>query len=418
MPCATTWIRVLLVMVCASASALAGSGHRDAASTGLASRVCTTLVARVDAIPGAGPVLLRSFDHTTGAGPPDEPALATAAFAYDNALAVIALVACDHLAPAQRIGRALLRASTAGQLRNTYMAGPQAGIPAPNGWWLHKEGQWVQDPYQTGIATGNAAWVALALLTLAEHTGEPRWLAGAERIASWISAELTDPGGPGGFVGGLNGFDGRRVRLTWKSSEHNVDLVAVFDGLARQTGSRRWARQAGQARRFVESQFDVSTGRFFIGTLPDGRTTNHAVSGLDTQLWPQLLPMAAPRWRAAVAFAEHAHRVPGGFDFNDDRDGLWVEGTAQASLVYQALGRSREYDACMAEVSRHASAGGYLFATREPRITTGLAINPDSRTADLYYFRLPHLGATAWAAIAATAWNPFLGRKLDIRASD
>lgn len=411
MACASVWIRVLLAMVCASASALAGSGHRDVASAGLASRACAALVARVDAMPGAGPVLLRSFDHATEVGPPDEPALATAAFAYDNALAVIALVACDQLTPAQRIGRALLRATMAGQLRNTYLAGTQAGIPAANGWWLHTQGQWVQDPYQTGIATGNAAWVALALLTLAERTGEPRWLAGAEQIASWVSTEVADPSGPGGFVGGLNGFDGQRVRLTWKSTEHNVDLVAVFDWLARQTGSRRWAQQAGQARRFVDAQFDDSTGRFFIGTLPDGQTTNRTVSGLDTQLWPQLLPMAAPRWRAAVTFAEHAHRVPGGFDFNDDRDGLWVEGTAQAGLVYQALGRRREYDACMAEVSRQFSTGGYLFATREPRISTGLAINPDSRTADLYYFRLPHLGATAWAAIAATAWNPFLGKR-------
>lgn len=48
-----------------------------------------------------------------------------------------------------------------------------------------------------------------------------------------------------------------------------------------------------------------------------------------------------------------------------------------------------------------------MFATREPRITTGLAIGPASTSADAYYYRRPHLGATAWAALAALQRNPF-----------
>jgi hypothetical protein len=52
---------------------------------------------------------------------------------------------------------------------------------------------------------------------------------------------------------------------------------------------------------------------------------------------------------------------------------------------------------------------GWLFATPAPRISTGLAIGPDSVTNDFFYYHLPHLGATAWAAIAATGVNPFTG---------
>lgn len=33
----------------------------------------------------------------------------------------------------------------------------------------------------------------------------------------------------------------------------------------------------------------------------------------------------------------------------------------------------------------------------------------DSVTNDFFYYHLPHLGATAWAAIAATGVNPFTG---------
>jgi hypothetical protein len=336
--------------------------------------------------------------------------LATAAFTYDNALAVIALVACDRLPQSMRIGTALLAAAQEKRLRNVYLAGPQTGTPVTNGWWSTKENRWAQDPYQAGIATGNAAWAALALLTLADRNHDGRWVRVAQNLASSVATQFADRSGPGGFVGGLHGFDDHPERLTWKSTEHNIDLVAVFSWLARSTASAEWAVREKEARRFVDSQFNLASGRFFIGTGPDGRTSNQAVSGLDTQLWPLLLPNVDPRWRAALTFAEHAHAVAGGFDYNDDRDGLWVEGTAQAALVYRALGRAKEYQACMEEVSRHFSAGGFLFATREARITTGLAINPASSSADLYYFHTPHLGATAWAAIAASGWNPFVGK--------
>jgi hypothetical protein len=43
-------------------------------------------------------------------------------------------------------------------------------------------------------------------------------------------------------------------------------------------------------------------------------------------------------------------------------------------------------------------------------VRTGLAIGPSSITDDFYYFHLPHLGATAWAVLAAIGFNPFTGR--------
>ena len=57
----------------------------------------------------------------------------------------------------------------------------------------------------------------------------------------------------------------------------------------------------------------------------------------------------------------------------------------------------------LACIAREFAAGGYVRATREARITTGLA-------GGEYYFRLPHLGATAWAVLAATGRNPFAAR--------
>lgn len=392
--------------------ALALTTSPATADPGLASRTCATLAARVDAIPGGGPAFLRSYDSVAGHGPPAEAPLANAAFTYDNALAAIALTACGHAPQALRIGEALLsaatldRSGTAGRLRNSYRAGAQTERPIPPmGWWDAAANRWLEDPYQIGSATGNVAWGGLALLALHDSTGDPRFRDGAERLARWTLAHARNP--RGGFTGGIQGHDDAPQPLTWKSTEHNTDLAALF---ARLDG---FAAPAAEARAFLDAMWTAGDGHFPIGTLPDGVTVNRATSGLDAQLWPLLLPDAPAAWRQALTHVERVHAVPGGFDFNDDRDGLWLEGTAQAALAYRATGRPLEAQRLLAEVAAEISPGGYVWATRQPFITTGLAIGPDSRTDDFHYHRRPHLGATAWAALASLGWNPFTGKRRD-----
>ena len=102
--------------------------------------------------------------------------------------------------------------------------------------------------------------------------------------------------------------------------------------------------------------------------------------------------------------------VDGGFDFDNDRDGVWVEGTAQAALLYSVRGDRQRATSLLDGLRRELAPSGWLYATRGESLTTGLKIGPQSTTADFVYFRRPHLGATAWAALAALGWNPFLGQ--------
>jgi hypothetical protein len=193
----------------------------------------------------------------------------------------------------------------------------------------------------------------------------------------------------------------------WKSTEHNIDAAALFDRLDELEPNRNWRSREKSARQFVDAQWDRASGHFFVGTLPDGITSNRQTSGLDAQLWPNLLRSASSDWRRSLRYVEREHGVNGGFDFNADRDGLWLEGTAQAALVYRKVGRARDAEQMLATVAAQFSQSGYVYATREPRITTGLAIGSDSASADFYYYRRPHLAATAWAALAALDRNPF-----------
>lgn len=379
-------------------------------------RWCATLRERVDAFPGDGPVLLQSYESTSARTL--EPSLVTAAFSYDNALAVMALVACATPAHANRIGEALRLASRPSvdgkpqRLRNAYRAGAVDRTPLPNGWWSESEKRWVEDAYQLGTATGNVAWVALALMALHEIDDSTIWRDGAEQLADWAERNARDNGEAGGYRGGVHGFDVAPQILGWKSAEHNADLAALFAVFIDNVGRARWGGSLVHARRFLDAQWNAGDGHFLTGTLPDGVTPNRSTSGLDAQLWPQLLRDAPREWRRAIAYVEREHGVDGGVDFNSDRDGLWVEGTAQAALVYRVVGREADARRLLGTIAGQRSAGGYLYATREPRVSTGLAIGPDSTTDDFHYYRQPHLGATAWAILAATGWNPFMLRSI------
>lgn len=378
---------------------------REDAATAVAAKSCAALKRRIDAMPGSGPVFLRSYDGAEGASEPQEPALKSAAFVYDEALAVIALSGCRAMPEAKRIGEALrLAATTDTRLRNAYRAGPVGEKPLRNGWWDAAQNRWAEDAYQAGTATGNVAWTALALLALYDTTHEAKWLDAARGLGRWVVANESDTRGAGGFRGGVDGFDESPVPFEWKSTEHALDLVALFDWLAAVDRDGGWDKSATSSRAFLLTQWDERDGHFTIGTGVDGVQPNLQSSALDVQLWSQLVPRAEPRWQRALAYAERAHGVDCGFDFDADRDGIWLEGTAQAALAYRVRGDRAAAERRLACIAREFAPNGYVYATREARITTGLA-------GGAYYFRLPHLGATAWAALAALGRNPYVGAR-------
>lgn len=400
----------LCVAIASGSAAMGGptSGHNPYC-TGLSRAVAPQLR-------GSEPVFIRSYEP--GKDEDHLPrGLATTAFVYDNALAAIALVACGNLPEARLIGDALSKAARTdrtfhdGRIRNAYRAGPVGkGPPALPGWWDSDKKLWAEDPAQDGTATGNVAWAALALLTLHQATQDAAYLADAERLLAWITGNTAAE--TEGFRGGFHGYDPAQVRLAWVSTEHNVDVYAVANWLLRLTGDAKYAAAALKARRLLDASF--RSDHFLLGRNPDGKSADGAMLALDVQLWPWMaVPDAAAEWRSALRFAETHLAVPGGFDFNGDRDGLWVEGTAQAALAYQMVGDLARSRRILAGLLSDQTESGLLNATRSARVTTGLSIDPTGTNADFFYLHRPHLGATAWAALAETGWNPFTGGKIN-----
>jgi hypothetical protein len=403
---------VTIFCIATMTGSMAASDHPESQRA----RYCAPLADAVSLqAAGAEAAFVRSYEH--GEDESRLPAgLASSAFVYDNALAVIALVACGNVRSATTIGNALSlavrndRTFTDGRVRNAYRAGPVGkGAPALPGWWDGKQNIWAEDAAQDGTSTGNVAWAALALLTLHQATKQETFLADAAHLIDWVIANVSSGGG---FRGGFHGYDPQQVKLTWISTEHNVDVYAAAAWLFRLTGERKYADAASQARVFLERAFDAD--HFRLGTKPDGSLADSGMLALDAQLWPWMaIPDASAQWRSALNFAATHLAVKDGFDFNGDRDGVWVEGTAQASLAYRIAGDPARSAQLLTTLEADRTPSGLLNATREARVSTGLSIDPTKTEADFFYFRRPHLGATAWATLAATAWNPFTGRKVD-----
>ena len=60
----------------------------------LAATVCAAIAARVDEVPGSGPVFLRSYDSSFGQGPTSELAMGNAAFTVCGEVALAAARRC------------------------------------------------------------------------------------------------------------------------------------------------------------------------------------------------------------------------------------------------------------------------------------------------------------------------------------
>jgi hypothetical protein len=366
---------------------------------------CQSLVTLVAAAP-AGPVFLASYPTVT------EGPMHGAAFLYDNAAATIALVGCGQVAEARRIGDAILLALNNdrfwhdGRLRNGYAAGAVGQGPIKlSGWWDTGQQRWFEDRYQVGSDNGNMAWAILALLALDRAGAGPDYRTGAERIGHWVAA-LRDPRGPGGFSGGVFGHEPAPSPLTWKSTEHNTDLAATFTRLAQITGKPFWSEQAAAATHFVEAMWDPASARFAVGTGEDGVTHNPLLA-LDAQIWPLLaLHGAATRHAPVVATIEQQLKVDDGYAYSQAKDGIWTEGTAQMALLDALTGHEAEAKATLAAIRPQQTPDGSYYASNTQALPTGFMLQTDPMKPRLY-FRLPHLGATAWVALAERQFNPF-----------
>ncbi|MGD0077638.1 MAG: hypothetical protein ABSB91_03315 [Sedimentisphaerales bacterium] len=360
--------------------------------------------------------------------------LKNVAFTYDNALVLIALLARgtpEDMNRAQLLADAFVyavnndRYFTDSRLRDTYQGGdlvlPPGWVPngrkntvRMTGWWDPNSNQWLEDKGFVSSSTGNIAWSIIALLSYYQKAGGDQYLSTAVNLGEWIKNNTTDSNGAGGYTGGYQGWEPTanhpegQNKLTWKSTEHNIDVYAAFMRLYEITGDPNWSINALRAKTFVEAMWDAGEGHFWTGTLDDGITINKSNIPLDIQAWALIAiggHSSAVNWAQNNCYTEKDGYK--GYDFNNDKDGIWFEGTAQMAVGFQINAEPNESASCISEL-RKAQAqdvngnGKGIVAASHDGVTTGF---------DWAYFDRLHIGATSWYIFAEMNYNPYWGTK-------
>ena len=264
------------------------------------------------------------------------------------------------------------------------------------------------DATDPATLAGNMAWAGLALAQLYAATGRTAYLTGAEAIGNWVQAHCHDVRGAGGYTGGETA-SGQAIE--WKSTEHNIDLYALFTLLARETGAQVWSARAAWARRFVAAMWDGGQDHFYVGTTADGVTPNTALLPEDVNSW-SFLALRDPAYAASVTWivrnlAVTADGFSGVSYCAGDRSGVWFEGTAHLADALELRGEpgddalAARYLADIYNAQAHGPNGdglGIIAASRD-----GLT----DCMGGSYYASL-HTGTTAWYILAAKKIDPFL----------
>lgn len=368
-------------------------------------------------------------------------------FVYDNALAICAFLSSpsiEHHFRARLIADAIVQLSSAeidGSLKNAYANGDlfapsrtnQTDLVPRFPGYINLEGDcdfdWCEDKYSKGVDCGNMAWAMLALLNVWNNDGRKMdsvYLKTVKRMGNWILSNATDTGKNAfGFRGGKvwNSEALRLEPVSWKSTEHNIDLWAVFERLAAaetDTVSRtKWKEASKSAEKFVrwaQEKGNADGGRLITGTLKGTNNPAMTPKPLDPQTWSILAsPVERGLFERALNWAIDTCLVEQngiwGFQFSaGECKDLWPEGTAQVALALRSLGRDAEADAIVNQLELIMTTSesvketpGAMPAAFPTKVMTGFGWN---------YYNFPHLGATAWFLLAYNSWNPFSGQQV------
>jgi len=96
--------------------------------------------------------------------------------------------------------------------------------------------------------------------------------------------------------------------------------------------------------------------------------------------------------------------APSGFDFNNDLDGVWYEGTAQMTEAFRYTGQQANADKFLSILKSAQLPSGAMPATNKGTITTGFQLSDGS---DWLYYQRPHVGTTSWLLLAEKGVNPY-----------
>ncbi|MCR5520743.1 MAG: hypothetical protein K6F44_02395 [Lachnospiraceae bacterium] len=348
----------------------------------------------------------------------DDIYLHNAAYSYDNAVTAMAFISAGYRDRAKEILDSFVYASendrySPGRIRNAYAAGDITSFPGWDGtarlpgWYDGTDMKWYEDRYQVGTNVGNTSYAALALLQYDAVYGSKKYVKIARKLMDFVIENCRDDSP--GFTAGYDGWpeEGKEIKHTYKSIEHNIDAYAVFNRLYEITGKKKYKKAAKSALKFIKSMYDTDKKAFCTGTGNDGVTADKNNIVLDAQVWCCLaLGDKFVPYRDALAAVEEMKTGEGAYRFGktSENDGFWSEGTAFTALMYRTLGEGKKADAALKALKSIQLKNGLLPASSTANHSTGIGLFDGS---DSVYYDIPHIAPTAWYIMALNDFNPY-----------
>ena len=386
------------------------------------------------------PRVLLSYDPSLfSADYPEDFASRNAAYTNDNALVMMTFMRDttnrqnEDWVRAKLIGDAFLISQNSdryfqdGRLRNGPMTGDLTylGKLRLSGWYDYQQQKWLENEYAVSSYTGSMVWVMIAWLWYDTFKDNPPYVESAIRLGEWVHSQTYDTRGAGGYTRGFWGPDSAQKKFLSKSTEDNILLYSAFKMLFRATGDQKWMERALHARDFVIAMWNSRDGHFWPGTVDDGVTLLRDVIPLNIHTLAYMVfqpdPVLRDKFAPGIDWVYDNLRVEicnfKGFDFNDDRDGVWFDGTAQMTLTYKLLNHMDKANNFLEQLraaqdsARNGNGKGIVEACQDSLSTQFY----DPRNNPVYKNNRLHIGATAWYICAETGFKP---TKVELKTED
>ncbi|MCF7873938.1 MAG: PilZ domain-containing protein [Candidatus Omnitrophica bacterium] len=285
------------------------------------------------------------------------------------------------------------------------------------------------------LHSGPQAWIGLAALNYREKTKSKRYIKVANEVADFL-IRMQDK--EGGIVGG--------PKVSWYSTEHNLDAYAFFRLLYKQTGKREYEKVANKVKKWI-SKYSYTQYK-----IPINRGKGDSTIATDTYTWsitalgPQTLYSMGMDPEEILKFAENNCKVTVNFEYDNRK--VKVEGfdfakakhaarggvisgewTSQMILAYEVMADyfkqkdTKKYKEYLAKAYFYSNQLQKMIITspsRAGRIEPCLPYASSPYVNTGHGWRTPRgsrtgsLASTAYFLIAYNGYNPLRGEFLDV----
>ena len=245
---------------------------------------------------------------------------------YDNALAAMAFMAAGDFQKAEKIFDYFNS-----RIDSELLVGKKGFYQIRNGRGEEKRIRWL----------GDNAWLLIALNNYAEQTGKRKYDRLSRELEKWIRS-LQDK--DGGLWGGYKD-DGSRIHMVTEGIITAYNAVSGYDtfhqGILNYLKENRWNEDEGLLVAWPDN-----TSYYYALDL-------HSLGYMIFEDFPLSVLEGAERHQTTKIATVSGQRI-NGYCFDQDRDLVWLEGTAQMALAYKTAGETVRASTLHAEIRKAA----------------------------------------------------------------